>query len=434
MKKLSIMVVTIAYSLLSFNTLAQEQLSLEDVKKMVIERNEKALIADAAIKISEEVIKERKTDFLPSFSSSITGSAFTDNPFLSSIPQYGGIADVSIDQPIYTGGRLRALNELAVIDHKIAKDKKKLSNEELILQVKQLYWQVVSINQQVLVSENYRSALFELEEKISNFYEAGLVNKTELLETQVASNKATYYLEVAQNSQKIAKRQLAQVIDRVDTDFVVLDDFPSVAATPFLSSDIITAFQQRPELSITQNALLAKDEEYSLIKSEFRPQVGLAAGGYYYRGGGNNIPLQSDVLPPPFENSQFFGATFLSVSIPIYNWGQKQNKLKVNRLEASQLNWQRKQTEKRISLELENAIYDMQESNINIALTEKSKEQAAENVRITNDNYDNGLITSEEVLEAEALNQQAQLDYIQAKVQHQLSYSSYQKALGQLSN
>ena len=152
----------------------------------------------------------------------------------------------------------------------------------------------------------------------------------------------------------------------------------------------------------------------------------MRAGGYYFRG--------EETEPIQVESDQFFGGAFLTVSLPVFNWGQKHNKLRVNRLEARQLILEKSQTEKEISLEIENAIYQINESNINVALTEKSKEQAAENVRITNDNYEGGLITSEEVLEAEALNQQAQLDYIRAKVQQKLSYSNYHKALGELSN
>ena len=419
-------IVMLMFTWLTISAMAQEQLSLEDCKKLVITRNERALIADAVVAIKEEVIDERKADFLPAVSSSVTALAFTDNPVLKSLASYSGLADVSVEQPVYTGGKLKALNNLAAIDRKIAVEQRRLSHEALTLQVEQLYWQVVSVNQQVVVAENYLNTLRQLEQKIKNYFEAGLVNKTELLETQVASNQATYNLEVAQNFQKIAKRQLANSIGREDTEFTVQEDFTITIVSPSLSGDINTAFNLRPELTITQNALLAKEKEYSLINSEYRPQIGLIAGGYYYRG--------EETVPGEVESDQFFGGAFLTVSIPIFDWGKKFNRLKVNQLEASQLNWEKSQTEKQISLEVENAIYQMDESNINVALTEKSKEQAAENVRITNDNYDGGLITSEEVLEAEALNQQAQLDYIRAKVQQQLSYSNYRKALGELSN
>lgn len=418
-------VLALTLHLFAIQSFAQELLTLEECKVLILEHNERAAIAQAQIKISEESIQFNKANWLPSVSANSMVLGFTESPILPGLATYSGITDVSLTQPIYTGGKLKALNDLAAVDKAIAVEEKRLSEEELIFQVEQLYWQVVSVEQQVVVAENYERTLRQLGLKISNYYEAGLVNKTELLETQVAHNKAIYNLEVARDFHQIARRQLAQAIDKKDTDFRIQAKFHEYMVSPMLTTDISTSYTLRPELAISNSAILAKEHERALIDSKYKPQVSLRAGTYYYAG--------ENTMPEIRGSDQVFAAGMLSVSIPIHNWGKRKNQQKINALETQQLIEGKTVLKKRISLEVENAIFKMNEAKINVDLTKKSKEQALENVRITNDNYNNGLITSEEVLEAESLNQQAQLDYIRAKVQEQLSYAGYLKTLGKLS-
>ena len=402
------------------------ELSLEMCKILILENNEDAIIASSKIKVSEEKINEAKTRFLPSLSASSMASAFTDNPILTTFAQYSVLNDVTIEQPIYLGGKIQTLTNLSKIQKEIAIEQKRLSDEELLYYVEQLYWQVIAIEQQVIVSENYLETLTDLEGKISNFYKAGIVNKTDLLETQVEKNRAAYNNEVAQNAVGVAKLQLALAIGIDDRDFKVYDDFPEKLFSYNYNQDLSTAYSLRPELNILDQSILAKQEEENLIKSQYRPQIGLNLGGYYYAGQETN--------PLAIETNQGFGAAFLNVNIPIFKWGEKKHKLAQNDLEKEQVTLEKSKVEKLISVELQQAINKMDESLLQVSLSEKSKLQAEENSRILNDNFSEGIVTSEEVLEAEVLYQRAQLDVINARVDKQLSHSNYLKVLGKLSN
>ena len=406
--------------------LDQEMLTLLECKELILKNNEDAIIASAEIEAKEFQIKESKTRFLPSISASATGSGFTDNPVLVDFARYSVISDVSIDQPIYNGGKLKALLNLVKIQKEISQNEKKLTDEQLLFYVEQLYWQVVATGQQVIVAEEYLKTLSDLEIKISNYFEAGIVNKTDLLETQVEKNRAQYNLELATNAKYLAKLQLAYAIGKETTGFAIEESFNSPAIQYDYTIDRETSFALRPELQVLNNSLRIKTEEEKLIRSDYRPQLNLSLGGYYYAGEETNTRV--------VETDQQFGAAFLSLEIPIFNWGQKKHRLKRNKVETQQIALNQQKTRKRISVEVQDAIDKIDEAKINVTLSKKSKMQAEENARITNDNYNAGIITSEEVLEAEALYQEAQLNYINARVQEQLSYSNYLKTLGKLSN
>lgn len=406
--------------------LKQESLSLNECKELILENNEDAIIASAEIEAREQEIKVSKTRFLPSVSASSTGSGFTDNPVLTSFARYSVVGDISLEQPLYNGGKLKALLNLAKVQKEISQNKKKLTDEQLLYYVEQLYWQVVATRQQVIVAEEYLKTLSDLETKIDNYFKAGIVNKTDLLETQVEKNRAQYNVEVATNARYLSKLQLAYAIGKENTDFTIDDSFTSPVVSYNYSADKETSFLLRPELHVLMNSLKAKTEEEKLIKSDYRPQLNLSLGGYYYIG--------EETDPRAIETDQGFGAAFVSLEIPIFNWGQKKHRLKRNKIEAEQIEFNQQKTKKRISIEVQQAIDKIDESTINVALSEKSKTQAQENARIINENYNAGTITSEEVLEAEALYQESQLEYINARVQEQLSYSNYLRTLGKLSN
>jgi len=402
------------------------ELSLKTCKMLILENNEDAIIASSKVKLSEEKINEVKTKFFPSLSASSTSSAFTDNPVLTTFARYSVLSNVTLEQPIYFGGKIQSLNKLAKIQREIALEEKKLSDEQLLFYVEQLYWQVVAIEQQLIVSDNYLQTLTALEEKILNFYKAGIVNKTDLLETQVEKNRAAYNNEVAKNAVDVAKLQLALAIGLEKTVFKVYDDFPEKLMAHNYNKDLSTAYNLRPEVHILEQSILVKKEQNTLIKSEYRPQIGLNLGGYYYAGEETN--------PLAIESNQGFGAAFINISIPIFRWGEKKYKLAQNKLEEEQITLETSKVKKQISIELQRAIDKMDESILQVSLSEKSKRQAQENSRILNDNFTEGIVTSEEVLEAEALYQSAQLEVINARVAQQLSYSNYLKVLGKLSN
>ncbi len=402
-----------------------QEITLETCRQLILENNEDAIIASSKVKISEAQIKEARTRFFPSLSASATGSAFTDNPVLTTFAKYSVLSDVTLEQPIYFGGKIQSVNNLARIQRDIAVHQKTLSDEELLYYVEQLYWQVIAIDQQVVVARDYLKTLTELENKISDFYTAGIVNKTDLLETQVEKNRAEYNVEVAENASGVAKLQLSLAIGLDKQSFTIANNFSEKFIDYNYLGDVETAYSNRAEMNILEDSILAKTEEENLIKSDYRPQVGLNLGGYYYAGEETN--------PLALETDQGFGAAFLNVNIPIFKWGEKKHKLKRNTLEKEQIALEQEKTKNQISIEVQQAIDKIDEASIQVELSQKSKLQAEENARILNDNFTQGIVTSEEVLEAEALNQQAQLDYINARVAQQLSHSNYLKTKGELS-
>jgi outer membrane protein TolC len=85
-----------------------------------------------------------------------------------------------------------------------------------------------------------------------------------------------------------------------------------------------------------------------------------------------------------------------------------------------------------MALELSRAIDKCDESTLEVDLTARSLEQAEENMKVSGMQYDAGMETLSNYLEAQTAWQQARMEYINALTRKQLNETYYLKAAGEL--
>jgi outer membrane protein TolC len=88
------------------------------------------------------------------------------------------------------------------------------------------------------------------------------------------------------------------------------------------------------------------------------------------------------------------------------------------------------ETKEKISLEVQQAYLQLNESAKRVELSGASLEQAEENLRLSNDRLKAGTITGQDVLEAQTIWQQAFSNIIDAKTAYRINEAGLYKALG----
>ena len=83
-------------------------------------------------------------------------------------------------------------------------------------------------------------------------------------------------------------------------------------------------------------------------------------------------------------------------------------------------------------LEIARARYNIEDAFLRVRLTKKSLDQAAENLSVSKNQYEVGMETLTNYMEAQAQWQQAWSDWIDAKAELRLSETKYLKATGRL--
>lgn len=469
-KKIKTTVVALSLSLISLTSFAQQKLlqeesatvklSLEACRQMAIENNLENNIANEKVKLADYQVAAYKSNYLPKLSATgmylyndaTLGRTITGGDIYNLIPDaVAGLipeeglaflpdiplelqlnktynASLVIEQPIYTGGKIKTAHEMAEKGREMAQANVKLSKIEVIVHTDEAYWNVVKVKSLIESAIQYKETLQELHRMVQNAVEVGMTHRKDLLSVQVKLNEAELNLARAKNGHKLAVMNLNHVIGLpLHTNTDVADSFEDeteIALIPeSLDSFDAIDITSRPEYDLFTKQVELKEREVNLVRSDFLPRVGVM-GAYGYTNGlhFNGRSLIDDTSL----------SALLSISIPIFNWGEGRNKINEAKLHTSIAQMQLEDTEQKMMLEATKALNELNEAQLEVMLTSKSVEQAEENMRLSKDRYTAGMETLADYMEAQTMWQNASSTHIAAKASLYLYKTKYLKATGQL--
>ena len=419
----------IACSLLcSASLFPQETLSLEQCREMALKYNKEIAASARQTESARYTAKSYKGNFFPNFTASGTGIYSTADGSLGipggnlpvllpdasgqflpngSFAYFPGVdlnykvgavymGGVQMEQPLYMGGKIRAAYKMALLGKEMAQMNETLTATEVILNTDRAYAQVVKAKEMKTVAEKYNAVLIELMKNVESAHRHGLKPQNDVLKVQVKLNESELSIRKAENALRLATMNLCHYIGKpLDSSLRVSDDFPQIEQDMSVRASDISS---RPEYAILNNQVAIARQQVKLNRSELLPKIGVK-GAYNYMHGleVNDNPL--------FYKSSF--SVFLNVSVPLFHFGERTNKVHAAKAKLEQ-------------------------SRLESELSERSLQQAEENMRVSKSQYDVGLETLSDHLEAQALWQQAYETKVDARFQLYLSYVAYQKAAGRL--
>ncbi len=331
---------------------------------------------------------------------------------------------VNLTQPIYAGGKIRSGYRMASAGERIASARNNMTKAGVIAQTDELFWQVNTMKEKVELADSYREMIDRLVEDLEDLYQEGIVTQNQVLEAKVRRNEVKLKQKQAQNGLRLSKMALAQTIGLPVISEFSVEALESAGISVDLSENMLDhAYTWRPELNMMDEAINVHEEKVNMARADMLPTVGLA-GGYTYMN------------PNPYNGFRDeFGGDWqigISINIPIYHFGEKRKHLARARNEAGQQRLEKEEIKEQIALQVYQSRYQLEESISELELTQLSLEQAAENLRMTEDLFSEGRAKTRDLLEAQALWQDANTAHIEARNQYRLAYTRLQKARGQL--
>ena len=97
---------------------------------------------------------------------------------------------VTLTQPIYMGGKLRAYNKITRYAEELAKSQQNTAAQEVVYQVDELYWQVVSLTYKKQLAESYAALIDSLQYNVQAMIEEGVATQSDGLTVAVRANEA----------------------------------------------------------------------------------------------------------------------------------------------------------------------------------------------------------------------------------------------------
>lgn len=335
------------------------------------------------------------------------------------------VGAVLFTQPLYMGGKIRAYDHITHYAEQLAREHLRADQQEVILEVDKAYWQVVSLANKEKLAISYRDMLRHLDKDVQKMLEQGVATRANELAVSVELNKAEMTLTRIQDGLTLSRMLLAQlcglplqgnakVIDEQ------LDDIPVVLTE--VEADTQTAFTQRPELRQLAIAQSIYGEKVKIERAAFLPSLVLT-GGY-----GMTYPSVFNGFEKKFKGTWSIG---LLLKVPIWEWGEGKHKVAAARADQTIAALRRNDAQEKIELQVNQTTLAVKQAIKRLFLTEKNQHKAEENLRIARVGFNEGVVTTSDLLAAQTAWMAAHSDKIDAQIEIMIARATQAKALGQ---
>ena len=350
------------------------------------------------------------------------GTSLTDALRTDTRNMYAGA--VTLTQPIYMGGKIRAYNKITNYAEKLSMAQHETNVQEVILSTDEAYWQVISLGHKKQLAESFLQLVQKLNSDIEKMIREGVATKADGLSVKVKVNEAEMTLTKVNDGLSLAKMVLCQLcgID-ITTPIQLTDENLENLPMPYTNVEkhVETAYENRPEIRGLELATDIYKQKVNVVRSEYLPSVALL---------GNYIVSNPSVMNGFEKKFKGMWNVGVMVSIPIFHWGEGSYKVKAAKADARAAQLQLDEVKEKIELQVNQSSFKVNEAAKKLAMAEKNLDKADENLRYANLGFREGVIPTSNVLEAQTAWLSAQSEKIDAQIDVKLTDVYLKKSLG----
>ncbi len=331
------------------------------------------------------------------------------------------MAGVEAEQAVYLGGRVRTAVNMAETGAGIAGLNVEMHISEVITVADSAWFNYLSAKEAKSAALQYEKTLEELVQATRESVEEGLATRNDLLKAKVKRNEASLKVQKAGSGVELAEMFLCRVTGLpLHTEITTeKSQLPEEVDYSILQKNEQSP-ENRPEYKMLEKAVDLEKYEEKMARAEMLPEVGIKASYNHMRG--------VDIGGHKTDDLVF--SVMGSVKIPIFNWGERQNRLAKANLETEAAQIEKEDTRELMQLEIAEARLTFENARKRLELTGKALEQSKENMETSKDMYNEGKETIVELLEAKAHWKSAKSKHINARTNVLLSKTLYKKTLG----
>lgn len=297
--------------------------------------------------------------------------------------------------------------------------------EEVIAQTASIFYAVQST---AYAAEQFKQSIKLIDRMLVTMesnYQNGLVKKVDLDRLKVNRVNLSTQQSAIENAidiqKNLLKLQMGMDINQpIEIEEIDLDVFEQKVEMPQLQGFELT--QLIPFQLIQQQHKIGYLQVKS-VKSELLPSLMLGVN-YQYNLLGDKLFGSDDSYSYPTS------VVGLNLRIPIFAGMSKNAKLKGAQIELMKLREDEQSVGQSLTMAYQNALLKLRDSRQTIDAQRQNMELAAEVFRITEENYQQGLASMSDVLNANSSLIQSQISYADALSKHMTAYIELRKANG----
>ncbi len=406
---------------------AQDYLTLEESIALALDNNPLIRAQDKQVYASLMEKRSSLSDMLFSVDLNYSYARFDEEPTITIPPNEFTVGtkdnyrfSVEVTQPLFTGGALYNAYRIAANNYRVAGLDREQEVRDLKFQVVDAYYGIIEAREILDVARSSAASIKAHLDVAQAFYNQGMIPKNDLLEAQVRYAESLQNVITAENAVRLLESRLNTLLGRsISMPVDIEEEIPMPELERTLDDSYETALDQRQEIRITRLQIENADKGVWIARAGYLPNV---AATYEYEKLGEDPDVDEDRA----------WTVGVGLSWNIFQGGSSY--FEVSRFKAirSRLGFLMQSLKDQVLLEVKNSYLSAQEARARTEVAVQAIDQAQENLRIQKDRYNLQVATTTDVLDAEALLDQARRNYISARADYATSLASLRSAMGTL--
>ena len=318
------------------------------------------------------------------------------------------VGQVGVTQPIYVGGRLIALYDVAKATEQLADLQGDNKRDDIIVSVDEAYWRVIAVDSKRTLATKYYELLIKLEGDVTELVNEGLATQSDLLKVKSKRGEAEVKKMQADNGLVLSKMALCQLCGLpLDTD-IHLD---STGLSEIILQDTLQQVEDlvnaRKEVKMLSQAERIAKGNTRIMAAGLQPNI-VASANYIYTNPNVDNGFSND-----WKGKGFFSVG-VAVNIPIAH-ADDILRLKAAKHEANLVALKTEETKELLSLQITQANQKMLEANQKVTMSALALSNAQEVLKYATEAFDAGMATASDVMQAQTAWLSAACDLVDAQ-------------------
>ena len=314
---------------------------------------------------------------------------------------------------------------MAALAQDLAQSKYDMKYADVVVDVDQAYWQIISIANKKKLAESYVDLLHQMERDVEAAIAAGVATESDALQVKVKANEAEMMLTKASNGLVLAKMLLCKRIGLpLESEITLADETLEVIPEPICpaTKSMEDIYASRPETRSLTLASQIYDKKAKVVRADMMPKVALTANYLV------SNPNAFNGIQNTWNGGMFTAGVM--VNVPIFHGLETLNRYKKAKAEATLYQSQLADAKELIDLQVTQQRKLFEEAHEKLSMTESNLESAEENLRKAIVGFEAGVVSTNTVLGAQTAWLSAHSEYIDAGIELQMAAANLNKAEG----
>ena len=331
-------------------------------------------------------------------------------------------ASITLEQPIYTGGKISTANRMGLLGVKIATHAQELAREKIVVEVYEAYQLLVKAKEMTEVAHKYDSLLTEIDHQVKSAVKHGMASHNDEMKVAVKKSDAELKIRQAENGIRLARMNLCQLIGKpldsmIDPVIQHNEDFVGLV-------DKDASVTNRTEYHMLELTSQMAYEKVRMEKSAYMPQLGLL----FNAGMIDGMQLQDNKL----FRSNFNVAVGAVLKVPLFHANETKHKVAAAKEAFHQELLRQEELTDKMNLDLQQQANDVDEAQLELQLRKRNLEQCEENLHLSRSAYSVGMETLSDLLTAQVLWQEAYAQLVESRYMAKVKMMKWRKAAGRI--